>query len=437
MVWKIQLTVRSIGLIIGCILALCPIAAAQSYSLSDTIREALAANLEIKASREATRAALATRKASRTTFFPTFSAAYQYQRNDESSSIGGFSMSSKELYVLNTGFSQPIFTGFALLSQYRIDGLNLDVAELSEKLVRQDVILTAKQVYFNVLKAQKLLKVAEDTVANLTAQKEVARDFHEVGMTPLNDLLEAQVALANARQAMVVAKNDLAIAEANFNVVLRRPVNSAVIVDDILDYKPFGPGIDYCLKTARANRLEVRASELEVSIAEREVKLSQSGYYPTVTVDGDYFRRGTNWDVDGGSGIYDPDGWTVTALASWDFWEWGRTAYGVSEKRSRMMQAIYRRDQLLDTIELQVKEAFLKTREAETNITTVEKAIEQARENLRINEERYKEQVATTNDVLDAQVLLSRTMTNYFSALYDFKLSKAALYRAMGQEDIK
>ena len=42
--------------------------------------------------------------------------------------------------------------------------------------------------------------------------------------------------------------------------------------------------------------------------------------------------------------------------------------------------------------------------------------------------------MATNTDVLIAQTLLTRTMTNYYNALYDFQLSKAALYRAMGQE---
>jgi len=76
----------------------------------------------------------------------------------------------------------------------------------------------------------------------------------------------------------------------------------------------------------------------------------------------------------------------------------------------------------------------LKTKESENNIITVQKAIEQAKENLRISRERYKEQIATSTDVLDAQTLLSRTMTNYYNALYDFKISKASLYRAMSME---
>jgi outer membrane protein TolC len=87
----------------------------------------------------------------------------------------------------------------------------------------------------------------------------------------------------------------------------------------------------------------------------------------------------------------------------------------------------------LDNIDLEVKEAFLRTKESEKNITTIEKAIEQSKENLRITEERYKEQVSTTTDVLVAQTLFTETMTNYYNALYDFKIAKAILYRAIGQ----
>ena len=117
-----------------------------------------------------------------------------------------------------------------------------------------------------------------------------------------------------------------------------------------------------------------------------------------------------------------------------NLWEWGRTAYGVREKLSRLAQSKSQKEQVLDNIDLEVKQAFLKTEEAEKNIVTVEKAIEQARENLRITEERYKEQVSTTTDVLVAQTLLTQTMTNYYNALYDFKIAKAVLYRAIGQE---
>jgi outer membrane protein TolC len=197
---------------------------------------------------------------------------------------------------------------------------------------------------------------------------------------------------------------------------------------------PFDKKLDVCLETAKENRLEIEIAERKIEIAKKELELAQKDYFPTVMLEGNIYSLGTDWDVNGGAGINDPHRWDIQAIAQWNFWEWGRTHHGVKEKQSRLSQAVNEKTEVQENLILEVKKAYLKTVETEKNIATSEKAIEQARENLRINQERYKEQVATTTEVLDAQTLLSRTMTNYYNALYDFKISKATLFRAMGQE---
>ena len=411
-------------------------------SLKETIEQAIEANLRLKQSQEEVKAAEETRKASITRFLPTFSTSYDYlHRNKElTQELTGlgpqpeFVVRPDDEYTFVTSFTQPIFRGFELLNQYRISDLGLSAAELNEKITRQDIILDAKNAYYSVLKAQKLLGVAEQRVIQIAAQKEVAENFYDVGMSPLNDLLQAQASLANARQGLIVAQNNLEIAKSQFNIILRRPVNSPVAIEDILDYTPFVDDIDFCLSSAREGRLEIKVADLQIEIAEKEVTLARKDYYPSINLTGRYTRIGDQWDVDGGEGISDAAGWNIEAMAQWDFWEWGRTSFGVKEKLHRLSQAQYSRSQILDNIDLEVKTSYLRTKESEKNIITVEKAIEQAKENFRINQERFKEQVATTTDVLDAQTLLSDTLTNYFNALYDFKISKATLFRAMGQE---
>ena len=415
---------------------------AEPLSLKNTIKKAIDANLNLKTSQEEVKAAEETRKSSITQFFPTLSTSYDYlHRNKELTQeltgiAGGppFVVRPDNEYTFVTSFNQPIFAGFSIINQYRIADLGLDAAEFNEKVTRQDVILDAKNAYFSVLKALKLLGVSKQRVAQIAAQKDVAENFYEVGMSPLNDLLESQASLANARQDFIVAQNNLAISKSQFNIVLRRPVNAPVELEDILDYEPFVQDFDYCLKTAKENRLEIPVADLEVEIAEKEVNLARKNYFPSVNLRGRYTRAGDDYKVSGGEGISDSASWDLQAVAEWDFWEWGRTNFGVREKLHRLSQAQYRRSQVLDSIELEVKTAYLRTKESEENIITVEKAIEQAKENFRINQERFKEQVATTTDVLDAQTLLTDTLTNYFNALYDFKISKAALFRSMGQE---
>jgi len=416
--------------------------APERLTLKDTIERAIDANLNLKQSREDVLAAEETRKASITRFLPTLGASYDYlHRNkpqtQELTGIGPapeFIVRPEDQYTFVTSFNQPVFSGFSLINQYRIADLGLDAAEFSEKVTRQDVILDAKNAFYSVLKAEKLLEVASQRITQIAAQKDVAENFYEVGMSPLNDLLQAQASLANARQDFIRAQNNLAIAQSQFNIVLRRPVEAEVKLEDILDYTPFVYEFDYCLDTARENRLEITLADLEVEIAEKEVALARGDYYPSVNLRGNYTRTGDDYKAHGGEGISDAASWEVRAVAEWTFWEWGRTHYGVKEKLHRLTQAQYRRSQIMDNIELEVKTAFLRTKESEKNIITVEKAIEQAKENFRINQERFKEQVATTTDVLDAQTLLSNTLTNYFNALYDFKISRATLLRSMGQE---
>ncbi len=404
------------------------------FTLKQTIESALKANLGLKSFKEETAAALAVKKARRTQFFPTFSASYGYNRFDAETVTSGFTAVPKEEYRFVTSFSQPIFTGFSLLRQYDIANLGLDRAKVRERLKRQDIILDAKNAYFQLLQTQKLHDIAQKTVVQIRAQKEVADNFYQVGMTPLNDLLQAQVELANAKQELIVAKNNLDNAESNYNTLLRRPINTPVVLKDIFDYSPFEETLEYCLLQAEKNRFEIKIADMEIEIAQKELDLTKKDYYPSIDLKGNYFKYGTEWDVDGGEGIYDPSGWNIEAVAKWNFWEWGRTSYGVKEKHSRLSQAQLNKKEILDNIHLEVKTAYLRTQEAERAIQTVEKAIEQAKENFRINQERYKEQISTQTDVLIAQTLLSRTMTNYYNALYAFKISKATLYRAIGQE---
>ena len=411
--------------------------AEETFTLKSSIEYALAHNTDMLSAREEVGAADATKKGQFTEFLPKGSADYTYMRLDEEKTeFGGFVTRPRDGYEFRATVDQPVFTGFSLLTQYEISGLNLDMANLGERQTRRDLIFEVKQAYFELLQSEKLEKVARQEVANLQAQAVVARNFYEVGMTPKNDLLEAEVALANAEQNLVVRENEVALAKSRFNTILRRPVDTPLVVEDVLAYEPFAKAYEDCVSTALKQRVELRLADKEVVVAEKDVKLAKGDYYPFVGLQGNYYKRGDDPSLDGGAGIYEKEEWDVMAGASWTFWEWGKTRYGVSEKKRRLSQAKLRRVSVEDDIRQDLKRAYIILKAAEKNISTAEKAVEQARENFRMNEERYKEQVATTNDVLDAQTLLTETETKYFNTLSAYNIAKAGLHRAMGIEII-
>jgi outer membrane protein TolC len=192
--------------------------------------------------------------------------------------------------------------------------------------------------------------------------------------------------------------------------------------------------VDYFLDLAVRNRLDIKIGDLDIQIAEKEVDIARKDYFPSIVFEGSYFKTGTDFALRDDDPFANPSGWSFTTIASWDFWEWGRTKYEESQKRRRLSQAKIARQKTIDQARLEVEVSYLKARESEKNILAVEKAVEQAKENLRITDERYKEQVATSVDTLVAQNLLTSTQVNYFNALYDFKIAEAFLQKAVNLE---
>ncbi|HEX7503737.1 MAG TPA: TolC family protein, partial [Syntrophales bacterium] len=127
-----------------------------------------------------------------------------------------------------------------------------------------------------------------------------------------------------------------------------------------------------------------------------------------------------------------PENWTVMAVASWDIWEWGRTKYSRDASLSQEKQAVNTLTNVKDQISLEVKNAWLAVKEAEKLIAVTQTSIEQAEENYRINQERYREQVSRMTDVLDALTLLTFARASYSNALSDYQIALAGLERAMG-----
>lgn len=406
-------------------------------TLEQAIEMALERNLRVLAAEEEVTAARERRKESITGFLPSFSGQYSYRRPSEVpfAVIRGekVDFADKNQYRFTGTVEQPLFTGFETLSTYQLAELGLDVANIQLERTRLDIILQVKEAYFGILSAEKIRDVAEQSVQQLQAQLEVARNFYEVGMSPKIDVLEAETRLAEAQQRLIRAANDLRIARARFNTVLRRPVDVPAKVVDVMSEEPYRETYESSLETALQERPELMEAKKKVITAEKEITRTRSDYYPDLTVSFNYNRAGDDPDLQG-SEFEDRENWDVMAAATWTFFEWGRTRYAVNQQQARMRQAKDALEAVKDSITLEVKTAFLNLEAAERNIAVAKKSVISAEENFRISRERYKEQVATATEVLDAQTRLTQARTNYTNALVDFNVARARLIRAMGIE---
>jgi len=405
-------------------------------SLAESIESALKRSVVVSSAKEGIEVSESERKQALTGFLPRLSTSYSYIRSDETpstriSGIGTIQTGTKDNYKWELMLTQPVFAGGKILNNYEISKLGVQRSRLEEAITVQDVVEEVKVAYFNILKGERILEVAKQSVEQRKAQRDTAQSFFDVGIIPKNDLLLAEVELANGLQTLVIAKNRVDLARARFNTVLRQDINAPVDVEDILEYRQFEKSLKECLAYALEHRSEIAASMLGVEQSKKAVGLARSEFYPAVNFVGNYAKFGDEPSV-AGTEFQDQEEWYVMAMATWDFWEWGKTKHSVDASMSRLRQAENSLTDVKDKIALQVKDAYLSLREAEKRIFVAQKAIEQAEENYRINTERYKEQVATSTDVIDAQTLLTRAKADYYNSLSDYNIAIGRLERSVG-----
>ena len=425
------------------------ILASEELTLEESIKIALEKSLSIYSAKEEIKAKEFEELSTKADFLPKLSTSYAYTRLDNDTvsdaqyttypynplTDSHFARSASPLnansYQFNITATQPLFTGWRLTILREIASLGVDTAKIQKETAIQDLVLNVKVAYFGILKAEKLEKVAKQEVEQLKANLGVSQAFYDEGIIAKNDLLQTEVQMAQARQNLIKATNGVEIAKSLFNRLLRRGLNQGVNIKDILDYYPIKLLLDQCMEKAKQNRPEIKEVSLNVMAAEKAVDLNKSSYYPYVTLIGNYQRETDDILLDSAPGE-DPDNWTIQLKGEWTFWEWRKKRHNVAAARAKLAKVNYILKEIKDNIQLEVKEAYLSLREAEKNIQVAKKAVVQAEENFRMNEERYKQQVATSTDVLDALTLLTQARTNYFNALSEHNIAWARLKRAMG-----
>jgi len=423
----------------------CPLAAAETLTLEESIDIALKNSLTVDMAREEIKGAEAQRREAITGFLPQFSTSYNYARLNEApftkfqgmtgilSIMNGIEIpvGTKNNYTWSVEARQPLFTGGGLTANYQANKIGKDIALTDEVIKTQDVIHDVKIAYYDILRTQKIEEAAGQSVEMLAAHRDIAQNYFRVGMIPKNDLLYAEVELANAEQALVRTQNAVQLAKARFNTVLKRNLLTPVNIADILKYEPHQKSLAECWGEAIQNRPELKKAALKTMQAEKLVHAAQSEYFPTLSLVADYGRFGDNPSLDG-SDFKDAENWSVMGVAHWNFWEWGKTKFRVDASKTKENQALDVQKDLQDQIALEINHAYLNLQEAEKQIAVSRKVIEQAEENFRIAEERYKERVGTSTEVLDAQTLLTRAKSEYANALGNYNIYYTKLQRAMG-----
>jgi len=119
---------------------------------------------------------------------------------------------TQDNYTWASEVRQPLFAGGGILANYEVNKLGFDISRMEKAATVQDIVQEVKVSYFQYLKAEKLLGVARQSLEQLQAHLNIAKNFFEVGLIPRNDVLQSEVQVANGEQSLIRAENSVELA---------------------------------------------------------------------------------------------------------------------------------------------------------------------------------------------------------------------------------
>jgi len=301
--------------------------------------------------------------------------------------------------------------------------LNLDAVTFGLRNQEQEVSLHVVESYFGILETQRNITAATEELQTVEEHRRVAQALYDAGSVTRNDLLQAEVRLANARQQLLARRNLL-----KNQYLMLSHLTGIPAADPPQLAEPAPPAQLHTAPdriVAIRQRPDLLALRKVVEMSEQGVRESQSAFYPELFsrlsldyLENNKLREQTIYGATVGIKFNLFDGFASTATRS--------KSVAAQSRATEQLRLAEEQAQLeIDTSANDLQVAF-------ERIAVTKESIRQGEENLRINQNRYKERVGTATEVLDAQTLLTQARTEHYRALYDYQRAAARLRKATG-----
>lgn len=346
--------------------------------------------------------------------------------SDTAGSGGGTPNINQVMYGMATA-SVPLFSGLRIRNAIASQQYLKKAAELDAKNDKDALIQNTIAAYYNLYKAQAAVKLVNE---NLKEEQQRVADFTNLetnGLVARNDLLKVQLQESNYELTLVDAENNLKISNYNMNLMLGIDENTVLELDvtDMGRVVKMQP-IEYWESSAMTNRADYLALQQRQNASNAGVKSAKGEYYPTVALSSGYVAANIP------NALVVTNALNVGVGLSYNLASLYKNESKVKQAKAQQAQLQWSALELTDGIKMEIHSAYQNYLESLKKIEVYQKAVDQANENYRITKNKYDNALATTTDLLDADVAQLQAGINFEYAKADAEVAYNKLYEASG-----
>lgn len=332
-------------------------------------------------------------------------------------------------YNARLSASVDLFTGGRRLAQLAQTEAQNELAEVALLEQQFNVVLQAKTAFFDVLRNDDLVRVAEERIARAQQSLSAAVRRLQVGSATRSDSLRSQLELTQARQSLLQAQTARRAAAYTLGAMVGFEGPVGAELQQPLERRPLALSDAELYALVLEQSPVVQTAEANLEVSQAGVRSSRAQWFPSLGLSGGYTWNNNQFQLTEGN-----KSWSTGLSLSYPIFN-GFAREDANERAS--VNLTVSRAQLEDArrqVRVNLDRVLNDLRLAEQQIDLAEEAMRVAQEDLRVLEARYAAGAAIILDQLTSQIAVTEAGINLIAARYDYQIARAQLEALVGRE---
>lgn len=323
----------------------------------------------------------------------------------------------------------PLFTGGKRIYASKIGKLMTDMAGINKDLTSSTQQILLVETYYGLRLGMEIVEVKKETYNALERHYQNALKLEANGLINKAERLYFQVNRDEAKREWEVAIKDLTIVQNSFKTLIKVESDEKIVPVSPLFINDSLPDIHYFKNLIAENNYLVNGLTTQSNIKENEIKIAKSAYLPNIEA----FYKQTLY----AHGI--PKNLAPRAMVgvgfSWNIFDGLDREKKIKQANISNFIIETEKAKIIDDVTLAVDKFYTQTQNALDNVTTLRTTVEMSRELVRSRQKAFTEGMATSMEVIDAELMLAKVRVATLLAYFNFTSGLINLLSTCGIPD--
>ena len=333
---------------------------------------------------------------------------------------------SQNVTSIDANLTWPIFTCGKRIYAGKIGKKLVSVAEVNREQVSANQQALLIESYFGLRLGQRVVEVKTETYNSLKIHYDQALKLEQQGMINRAERLVAQVSMEEAKRELESARKDLEVASQALKSLINIGEEQVIRTTTSLFINESIPSANYFKEMIPFNNYLVNQLKLQENIAGDQLKIGRSGYLPNIALIGKQTLYADGVDK------YLMPRTMIGVGFTWNIFDGLDREKRIRQARLTSQSLAIGKEKAVTDLQVGVDKFYSQMQNAMDNVKALNTTLEMSNELVRIREKSFKEGMATSSDVVDAEVVLSKVKTAFLLAYYQYDVALANLLSICG-----